>query len=198
MAVDFFGLVFFVVVFSSVLYFGSRYLTKGPEEFAEEAGLKFRRTGFLGIGPRWQIEGMYWGRHVDLRCDYVQGWGKRTSTTLTLDLDHVQGFMLSIKLEGFGSRIARMIGRRDMESGDPVFDNKFLLESNDPVKARLLLSDPLIRDVISRNMYPLSTLKIEDGRIQFRLDSSRFINKLLGKEKLKGILDMMVEVANKV
>jgi len=62
-------------------------------------------------------------------------------------LNHDQ-FRFNIYRAGWGTDLAKFFGMQDLEIGDPLFDQKFVVQSNAEAKVRALLANPRIRELL--------------------------------------------------
>ncbi|MEM9945905.1 MAG: DUF3137 domain-containing protein [Cyanobacteria bacterium P01_D01_bin.36] len=70
-------------------------------------------------------------------------------------------FWFKLYPENFFSSIGKLFNSQDIEVGDPFFDDRFIIKSNQPEKIIQLLSDPRIKSLIQQQ--PRILLKIEDN-----------------------------------
>jgi len=73
------------------------------------------------------------------------------------------GFRFTIYRRGIFSNIGKMFGMQDVEVGDPPFDDDFIIKGTDEPQLRSLLSNPRIRDLISRQKDVHFTVKDDEG-----------------------------------
>jgi hypothetical protein len=59
------------------------------------------------------------------------------------------GFRFHVYRKSVFSGIAKRLGMQDIEVGDPVFDDDFIVQSSDPSRARELLSNARVRELLS-------------------------------------------------
>jgi hypothetical protein len=73
------------------------------------------------------------------------------------------GFRFTIYRRGLFSEVAKWFGMQDIEVGDPVFDRDFVIKGTDPLRVRLLLENPRIRELISRQPEIHFSVKNDEG-----------------------------------
>jgi hypothetical protein len=76
-------------------------------------------------------------------------------------------FRFNIHRAGFGSDVAKFFGFRDIEVGDPTFDEQFVVESSFPTKVRALLANPRIRQLLEAQKR-IGRFTIKDDEQAFR------------------------------
>ena len=59
------------------------------------------------------------------------------------------GFRFRIYRRGSLSNLGKLLGMQDIEVGDPVFDDAFIIQGNDEPKVRLLFGQARIRELIA-------------------------------------------------
>jgi hypothetical protein len=67
--------------------------------------------------------------------------GHPIATRLRAHYRHDDGFRFSLRSAGLFRRLARALGRRDVDPGDPTFRRDFILRSNDERRARAIVAD---------------------------------------------------------
>jgi hypothetical protein len=115
-------------------------------EVSREMGARFQAGGLMRSG-RVDISNGVWDITLDT---YVVSTGKSASTFTRLRAPYVNenGFRFNVYRQGGFSSIAKMLGTQDIVMGDPVFDGKFVVQSNSEPHIRRLLSNPQIRSLI--------------------------------------------------
>ncbi|HVG21097.1 MAG TPA: DUF3137 domain-containing protein [Blastocatellia bacterium] len=63
------------------------------------------------------------------------------------------GFRFTISREHLFTGLGKLFGAQDVETGDPAFDDDFVIKSNDEAKARVLFADPRIRQLLREQPY---------------------------------------------
>ena len=62
-------------------------------------------------------------------------------------------FRFAISRKHFLTGIEKFLGMQDIEIGDPVFDNEFVIKGNDKVKVRSLFANPRLRQLVRSQPY---------------------------------------------
>ena len=112
------------------------------------------------IGAQY-IDGGFWkgdkvvaqvGPWIVTLDTYTVSTGKSSTTYTRLRAPYVNrdGFRFQIYQAGFLSELGKLLGMQDIEIGDPLFDQGFIVKSNVEVQVRALLSDGRIRDLLQR------------------------------------------------
>lgn len=63
------------------------------------------------------------------------------------------GFRFTIHRGHILTGIGKLFGAQDVETGDPAFDDEFVIKSNDEAKARDLFANPRLRQLIQAQPY---------------------------------------------
>lgn len=150
LVVIFFAIVFSIIVMSFVLAFRRWKKTNHfMNEFAQTHGLNFHAATFPFLfNP--SLSGKVRGFSVTLQM-VSKGSGKSSTTYTVLEFELPQntGFPFHVFEAGFFSTMGKVFGLQDIEIGDPVFDAKFIIKSDDELKIRQLLT-PSIREWFTR------------------------------------------------
>ncbi|MFH0761340.1 MAG: hypothetical protein V2A67_07535 [Bacteroidota bacterium] len=72
--------------------------------------------------------------------------------------ESLHDFELVIGVEDFFDKIMKRLYKTEIEVGDQVFDNRYLIHSNDPVLTGKLLNDKVRSKILKHNLYNLSYL----------------------------------------
>lgn len=156
-----------------------------PESFSSFFGSSKREVWRViadRIGAEFQAGGFFFGedqvfyhfhnRRICLttRQSYSSYDGPESERTYTVMTAHnvvPEGFRCSIARSGFLSGLIQSVfGTQDIEIGDLGFDEDFVIKSNDVERARALLSNQRLRDLIS--LQPQIRLEL-NGDIQFKV-----------------------------
>lgn len=76
------------------------------------------------------------------------GESSSTFTRMRAPFLNPDRFRFNIYRAGFGSNVAQFFGLRDIEVGDPHFDERFVVASSSPAKVRALLANQRIRELL--------------------------------------------------
>ncbi len=74
------------------------------------------------------------------------------------------GIGLSLRREHAFGRLTKLFGAQDVEVGDPVFDEAFLIKTSDPARAAALLT-PAVRDSLLRLLATYPQVQVDDSQI---------------------------------
>jgi len=104
------------------------------------------------------VEGGWRGSKVQARVkDWIltldtysesSGEHSTTYTRLRAPFLNQDRFQFNIYRTRFGTPLAKLFGLQDLQIGDPLFDEAFVVQSNSEAKVRALLSNPRIRDLL--------------------------------------------------
>ncbi len=96
---------------------------------------------------------------------YVVSSGKNSTTYTRYLVSYPPlGFDLKLKREHAFSGITKMFGQQDVQIGDDLFDDAFLVKTSDPSRARALLT-PSVRTGLVRMLASYGTTVVHDDHI---------------------------------
>jgi hypothetical protein len=110
-------------------------------KLASRLGLELKRQpAKLGFEASPTVTGQYRGRQVRF-FDYRTGSGKnrRSWSAVSAAAPGSGAFTLELAAENFLTRIATSMGLQDLKIGDPIFDQAFIVRSNDAAAAAAAL-----------------------------------------------------------
>jgi hypothetical protein len=112
-------------------------------------------------------------RHGDwsLVLDTYTVRSQNSSTTYTrmrAPFVNQNGLYFKIYREGIFSSVGKFFGMQDLETGDPYFDDSFVIKGNDPLQIRRLLSSDQLKALIREQSR--ITLEIRDDEGWFGPD----------------------------
>jgi len=165
-------LIFVGFVIFLIAYFIHSFLTSSDkmkiwEKFAGEHGLNIT-PGFLFSFPK--ITGIY--KSFDYTLQSVtegDGDSSTTYTVITFELPQPSKYTLHIYQEGFLSKIGKMLGSQDIQTGNRNFDDAFMIKSNTSCMLPELLTSALQRKML-----------YGPHLINISLSGNKLINKALG------------------
>jgi hypothetical protein len=149
-------------------------------QLSEEIGAEFVEGGFW-MGSKVQAQVGPWTITLDshnedvsqltpLLAPFVRPEGCRytihrkkhfSATRLRAPYVNPEGFRFTIYHKGFFSNLGKLLGMRDIEVGDPDFDEAFIIKGNDEDRVRQYFSDPKIRQMIQAQ--PKIRLEVKDS-----------------------------------
>jgi hypothetical protein len=115
-----------------------------------------------------------------------------------------EGFRFTISRTGFLSGLGKLLGMRDIEVGDPEFDEAFILRGTDEAKVRALLADPALRALIVAQPKVRLTVKDSEGWFgpSFPPDVDELHFQVAGVikdvDRLKGLFDLFAAVLDRL
>lgn len=144
----------FAAVLSTIQYSRVR---EGFRSLASEFGLEYADQG------RWrypEVSGEYRGRGVRVYV-VVEGSGKHSRVYSVVQVKHRGGVKtkISIRRENFGSKLAKMVGYKEIRVGVTDFDDRFYITCQDEAEGRRVLGV----DVQQALMNVKSPLDIEEN-----------------------------------
>lgn len=84
-------------------------------------------------------------------------------TSFSAELPDETSFRFKIEKQGLKHEIGKLFGMQDVIIGHPEFDKKYLIQSNDVVKVKEVLSDPEVSDELLK--HPVLDFKIRERKI---------------------------------
>jgi hypothetical protein len=129
---------------------------------------------------------------------------KMTYTRMRAPYINQDAFRFKIYRSGVFSDIAELFGFHDIEIGNKVFDNDFVIKANNEEKVRHLLDEPYLRAAIERQESFRLEVKNDEGI--FGADFPEGVDELYFMipgvvkdiEQLKGLFDIFAEVLDRL
>jgi hypothetical protein len=161
------------------------------------------------------VDGGFWkGSKVEARVDpwvvtldtYTVSTGKSSITYTRLRAPYVNrdGFRFHIYRAGFFSEMGKAFGMQDVHVGDPVFDDAFIVKSEDETQVRRLLSSPRLRELFQAQ--PQVSLHVADDEGWFGPDFPEGVDELWFQtvgvikdvDRLKRLFDLFSETLHQL
>lgn len=135
-------------------------------QFSDQIGGEFVQGGFFSHGVVRACH-KQWTITLDT---YSQSDGDSSTTYTRIRAPYVNkdGFWFTIYRKGFFTGVGKLLGMQDVEIGDPLFDDAFVIKGNDEQKLRKLFSDPAIRQLIEQQPKIHLTVKDNEGWLKKR------------------------------
>ncbi|PTY02114.1 hypothetical protein DB347_24645 [Opitutaceae bacterium EW11] len=162
----------FVACVVGLAMWSARKTRESLVRLAAELGFQFcEGPAVLGIfrsAPT--VEGNI-GRRAVKFYQYSVGSGKRrrTFSAMSVSCTNPHGLTVRLCAQNLLTEIAEKFGLQDLQVGEPVFDKKFVVQTNDPAYLRAALL-PEMREALMAKWpreLPAATLKIEGNSIVF-------------------------------
>lgn len=130
-------------------------------QLSTEIGARYVEGGF-GKGDKVQVTHGEWTVTLDT---YVVSTGKTTMVFTRMRAPYVNpgGFRFTVYRKSIFSGLGKMLGMQDIEINDESFDQDFIIKGTDEARVRELLSNPKIRELISRQKDIRFTVKDDEG-----------------------------------
>jgi hypothetical protein len=172
------------------------------QELCQELGADFVTGGFWK-GSKVQAHVGPWTITLDT---YTVSAGESAETYTRIRAPYVNrdGFRFTIHRTGFLSNVALRLGMQDIEVGDPEFDEAFVIQADDELKARDLFANPRLRALFLAQ--PRMRLEIKDDEGWFRARFPEGVDEVHFRaggvikdiERLKGLFELFVETLNQL
>ena len=193
-------LLFFLGIIALVVgisYYQMKKRNDGMAKFAQESGLSMSGGGWFSMPS---LQGSY--RDHNIQMGYFQrstgsGRSRKTHTyfyTRMLTNSSPQ-FSLSLSREGFFSWIGKDIGlTHEIQIGDDAFDAKYLINTNDALRAKRVLA-PEVKSGINSlfDIFRLGSLSLEAGSLYVQREMTS-----VSYEDLKMVADALVGLVEAV
>jgi hypothetical protein len=160
---------------------------------AAEVGGRFTPGGWLGL-DRVQVQAGDW----IVTLDTTQK-GRVPYTRLRAPFINRDGLWFSVFPATLFSEFGKRFGVQDVEIGDPLFDRRFMVQSNDPERVRALLQNPRIRAaILAQKQVLFGTLPDEGAfgpRFPDGVNELEFLHGGLVKDhdQLRALFDLFAE-----
>ncbi len=115
------------------------------------------------------LEGEFRGRRFKV-YHYTAGSGDSQTryAAVRAGVSNPKGLVFQFSREGFFSKIGKTFGMRDIQVGDPVFDEKFVVKSNDPeFIAAALLAEMKEKFYKARELKARGVIKLDKDEIRY-------------------------------
>jgi hypothetical protein len=124
---------------------------------ADELGADYVESGFAK-SEQVRVTHGDWTITLDA---YFSAASKSTYTRLRAPFVNPEGFRFTVYRRGMFTDLAKRLGLRDFEVGDPDFDRDFVVQGNDDAKLRQLFAGPRLRELLAAQ--PRVHLTLRDG-----------------------------------
>jgi hypothetical protein len=126
-----FAVVFILVIWSARKQ--SRKTFEKMQAFAQRTGLRLTEQTKLGFTSVESLDGEQHGRAIRY-WTYATGSGKSRTTWVAVGVrpraDH--GLQFDLTRQNFGSKIMALFGAKEIQVGDPAFDQAWFVRTNQP------------------------------------------------------------------
>ena len=164
-------------------------------QIAVDMGEEFIEGGFLKGSPALVYKHGEWQIRLDTYTK-DSGNSNRTYTRVRAPFINKDELYFKIYREGFFSDIGKFLGMQDIKTGDPFFDEQFIIKSNNRKKLKLFLADPKMKELIQGQ--PKIHLEIRDDEGWFGADFPEGVDELYFEcvgvieetERLKSLFDL--------
>ena len=112
-----------------------------------------------------RMQGRAEGMHVEVDTQLRQ---RRRWTVFTVRFDRQLGVGLSLTRQGSLSALTKLFGAQDIELGDPVFDQRFVVKGSPEPRVRALLT-PTVRALLVDLQGHATQLEVADDRLSAHL-----------------------------
>lgn len=131
------------------------------QQLATETGADFTLGGFLRPG-KVEIKVREWTLTLDT---YTVSTGKSSTTYTRLRAPYVNqdGFAFTIYRKSIFSGLGKALGMQDIEIGDPVFDEEFVIKGTDEARVRALFAHAQLRDMIAAQPTIYLSVRKDEG-----------------------------------
>ena len=156
---------------------------------------EFIEGGFLKGSPALVYKHGEWQIRLDTYTK-DSGNSNRTYTRVRAPFINKDELYFKIYREGFFSDMGKFLGMQDIKTGDPFFDEQFIIKSNNRKKLKLFLADPKMKELIQGQ--PKIHLEIRDDEGWFGADFPEGVDELYFEcvgvieetERLKSLFDL--------
>jgi hypothetical protein len=122
---------------------------------------------------------------------FIESTHKNKSLVIQVELPETDDFNFCLREQTGLDNVGIFAGEKDIEIGDPVFDRKFFVSSNQPESIRAILMNATIRKFALENytIFEKGIINFEKGKLQYRHYSPLFV--LNNKDKTLQIIEFM-------
>jgi len=126
-------------------------------QLAEQVGGQFEEGGFFS-SSRVAARVGEWTLTLD-----TYNANKTVFTRLRAPYINADGFLFTVYPAGFFSNLGAFLGLEDISTGDPSFDEEYVLKGNDPEKVKRFFSDDALKAMIRFQTRLHITVKDDEG-----------------------------------
>jgi hypothetical protein len=171
-------------------------------KLSEEVGGRYVDGGFWK-GDKVQVEHEDWTVTLD---SYAVSTGKVTIvyTRMRAPFVNPAGFRFLVYRKSIFTGLGKFFGMQDIEVGDSLFDEDFVVQSTDEAKIRILLSAPKLRELISAQKDINFGVKDDEGwfgtKFPDGVDELHFVRTGIIKdvERLKLLYELFAETLDEL
>jgi hypothetical protein len=161
-------------------------------EFAERTGLSFRPATW---GEQGRLTGTYQGVEIEVYTE-VRSHGK-SSTTYLIHVAQLPVTLAPVGLvmfhEGLLSKVGKMLGREDIQSGYTYIDDAFIIRGADPHEVKQFLASPHVRRALLDLVKTDASLRLEHDALKIECIAS-----FSKTDLVQSRLDMLVKAVNQL
>lgn len=118
-----------------------------------------------------------------------------TFTCLSVELSRWREKTLSIYTESLLDKLGKKLGEQDVELGTPIFDEQFIIQSNDEQFARQILSSD-VRALVLQCLRLSGNLKIQDGKLIY--EEIWTVKYEDDREAMLELVPLFIQIAKKI
>ena len=171
-------------------------------KLSEEAGGRYVDGGFWK-GDKVQVEHEDWTVTLD---SYAVSTGKVTIvyTRMRAPFVNPSGFRFLVYRKSLFTGLGKFFGMQDIEVGDSLFDDQFVVQSTDEAKIQILLSAPRLRELIAAQKDINFGVKDDEGwfgtKFPDGVDELHFVRAGIIKdlERLKLLYELFAETLDEL
>ena len=117
----------FIILSIAIAYFVLAARRQAWSQLADRAGLTFEPGNFFGSGL--SVSGVYLGHQLTLST-FTRSSGKSstTYTRVVLFMNQQANLDLSLYTEGVFSKVGKMLGMQDIQTGDEALDQRYVIK----------------------------------------------------------------------
>jgi hypothetical protein len=166
------------------------------------------------VGGRY-VEGGFWkgdkveathGEWIVTLDKYVVSTGKVTIVYTRMRAPFVNpgGFRFTVYRKGLFSDLGKLLGMQDVEIGDPMFDDAFIIKGNDEANVRELFSNARLRTLIAAQPQIHFQVKDDEGwfgpKFPEGVDELSFmvVGLITDVERLKALYELFAETLDQL
>lgn len=171
-------------------------------QFSDQVGGDFVKGGFFSQSVV-RARHKQWTITLDT---YSQGDAETSTDYTRIRAPYINkdGFWFTIYRKGFFTGVGKLLGMQDVEIGDPLFDDAFVIKGSDEQKLRKLFADPVIRQLIEQQPKIHLTVKDNEGWLKKRFPDG--VDELLFKvegvikdlDRLRALYDLFAGLLDRL
>jgi hypothetical protein len=182
-----------VFILLGVSYFILKERRRAWDELASQTGLSFEPGSFWG--RTMSLTGTFRGRPLKLDTFRVQmGRNSVLFTRIRVKIENRNGVRLSLRKEGLGSKLGKLLGASDIQTGDDELDRRYMIKGQPQDFVVRLLSIVNLRQKILASS--INAINVDEAGVSY--EKRGFQANLEGLLAMFGLLSDLADAVERM